>query len=58
MARSICFSPRALEIAELPPIPNRFPSAINIINTGVARETAATCRGSPVCPIKKVSAML
>ena len=45
-------------MAELPPIPNRFPSAINTINTGVASETAATCMASFVFPIKKVSAML
>ena len=49
---------QAREITEVPPIPKTVPTDINSRKTGVARETAATCRSSWVCPIKNVSARL
>ena len=51
-------SPMAREMTEVPPMPKTEPTAINSRNTGVARDTAATCRASRVCPMKKVSARL
>ena len=48
----------AREITEVPPIPKIVPTAMKIRNTGVARDTAATCRSSWVWPIKNVSARL
>ena len=50
------FSPT--EIIALPPMPNMLANAISRIKIGLVRLTAATCRASPVCPTKKVSAML
>ena len=47
-AYSVFPSPRALDMTEVPPIPNIVPIAINIKNTGVAKDTAATCRASCV----------
>ena len=35
-------APMALEITDVPPIPNTVPIEVKIKNTGVARETAAT----------------
>ena len=52
------FSPMAMERTVLPPMPNILAKAIIRIKMGLVRLTAATCRGSPVCPTKKVSAML
>ena len=56
--RFLLFSPIAMEAAALPPMPNMLAKAINKIKIGFVRLTAATCSGSPVCPTKKVSAML
>ena len=50
--------PSIREIKLLPPMPNRFPSAVSRLNQGDTKETAATILGSPICPIKKVSARL
>jgi len=52
------FSPSATEIIALPPMPNMLANAISRMKIGLVRLTAATCRASPVCPTKKVSAML
>jgi len=41
-------SPSIRLIIEVPPIPNNIPTAMNIINAGVAMETAATISGSLV----------
>ena len=48
----------AREITEVPPMPKMVPTDMKIRNTGVARDTAATSRGSWVWPMKKVSARL
>ena len=53
LAYSCLPSPIARDITDVPPIPKIVPAAINIRNTGVARDTAATCRASCVWPIKK-----
>ena len=52
------FSPIAMDAAALPPIPNMLANAIKRMKIGLVKLTAATCNGSPVCPTKKVSAML
>ena len=41
-------SPKARAITDVPPIPKIEPTDINIKNTGVASETAATCYASCV----------
>lgn len=56
--RVLLFSPIAMDAAALPPMPNMLAKAINKIKIGFVRLTAATCKGSPVCPTKNVSAML
>ena len=38
--RSYSLAPSEREIKAQPPMPNKFPNAIRIINTGVAMETA------------------
>ena len=45
-AYSFLPSPKAREITEVPPIPNTVPTDMNNRKTGVARDTAATCRSS------------
>ncbi len=57
-AYSLSPFPKLLETTEVEPIPKMFPIDINIKNTGVASATAATLRGSPVCPTKNKSAIL
>ena len=52
------FCPRAMDAAALPPMPNMFAKAIKRMKIGLVKLTAATCRASPVCPTKNVSAML
>lgn len=44
LAFSFLPSPNALEITEVPPIPNKVPMDIKIRYTGVARETMATSK--------------
>jgi len=56
--RVLLFSPMAMDAAALPPMPNMLAKAMNKIKIGFVRLTAATCKGSPVCPTKNVSAML
>ena len=56
--RIIDMDKKAREITEVPPIPKTVPTDINSRKTGVARETAATCKSSWVCPMKNVSAKL
>ena len=51
-------SPMAREMTEVPPMPKTVPTDMKIKKTGVARDTAATCRSSWVWPIKNVSARL
>ena len=41
-ARSKRPSPSAREMAEVPPMPNSEPSAMNTRNTGIAMDTAAS----------------
>lgn len=48
----------AREITEVPPMPKMVPTDMKMRKTGVARETAATCKASWVWPMKKVSARL
>ena len=54
--RSPC--PREREIKLLAPMPNKFPTIVNVINIGKLNVNAATCEGILVRPTKKVSARL
>ena len=51
-------APSIREIRLLPPKPNKLPKAVRRLNQGDTRDTAATIPGSPICPMKKVSARL
>ena len=57
-ARSLLPAPRVRDIYDIAPAMKIIPRAINTMNIGAANETAASCNGSLVCPMKNVSARL
>ena len=57
-ALSGSFLPRAREIAQAPPTPNKLAIADRNINEGIHTVTAVSISSLPVMPMKKVSAML
>lgn len=57
-ARSVCPAPKVREMNDIAPAMKIIPRAISTMNIGEANETAASCKGSPVWPMKNVSARL